>query len=243
MVRAGLLGLLLAASLPVAGFTKCRQALALGLDVSASVDLREYRLQLDGIVTALTDPGVMAAFLTEPSAPVMLLVFEWSGPADQTIIVPWTKIAGEDTLAEVSAALANAERRVTTPGTALGVAMQTGAAFLDEHPDCWRRTLDISGDGEANLGPRPRSLKDAIGARGITINALVIGADAPGTGDRRQADIAALSSYFRTEVITGPDAFVQTALGFEDYAKAMTAKLKRELSGRPLSAISSTERQ
>jgi hypothetical protein len=64
---------------------------------------------------------------------------------------------------------------------------------------------------------------------GVTINALVIGADAPSSSDRRQVEIAELSSYFRTEVVLGPDAFVMTALGFEDYQAAMTRKLLREL--------------
>ena len=220
-----------------AAAASCRQALALALDVSGSVDLREYRLQLDGLVTALNHPDVVSALLSVPGAPVALMVFEWSGPADQAVRVPWTTGADRETLAISSATLAETQRRNATPGTALGVAMNTGAAYLDQQKGCWKRTLDISGDGESNLGPRPRDVRDVIGARGITINALVIGADAPATGDRRQDDISELSSYFRSEVITGPDAFVQTALGFEDYAEAMTAKLKRELDGLAVSEL------
>ncbi len=209
----------------------CRQALALGLDVSGSVDLKEYRLQLDGLVTALNDPDIVRILFAMPGTPVELLVYEWSGPEDQTVLVPWTALVDRSALEAVSLTLARTERRAATPGTALGVAMNVGAAFLDQRASCWKRTLDISGDGKSNLGPRPRHVKDAIGNRGITINALVIGSDAPASGDRRQADIAELSSYFRAEVITGPEAFVQTALGFEAYAAAMTQKLKRELEG------------
>lgn len=215
----------------------CRQALALGLDVSGSVDLREYRLQLDGVVSALNNPDVVNALLAMPTAPVQIMVYEWSGPEDQAILVPWTELSDRNALDSVSAALATAERRASTPGTALGQAMRLGADYLGERKTCWKRTLDISGDGKSNLGPRPRDVKDAIGAQGITINALVIGADAPASGDVRQADIAELSAYFRAEVITGPDAFVQTALGFEDYAAAMTLKLKKELEGVSISAL------
>lgn len=213
----------------------CRQALALGLDVSGSVDLREYRLQIDGLVAALGAPDVAAALLATPSAPVSIMVYEWSGPADQAILVPWTAVTDAAALAGVRDTLSATWRREASPGTALGVAMTLGARYLDEQSDCWKRTLDISGDGTSNLGPRPRDVKDRIGARGITINALVIGADAPATGDRRQAEIGELSSYFRAEVIVGPDAFVETALGFEGYAEAMTVKLKRELEGIALS--------
>lgn len=215
----------------------CRQALALGLDVSGSVDLREYRLQIDGVIAALNDPDVMRILFSVPGAPVMLMVYEWSGPEDQLVLVPWTSVTDREALADISATLAATERRDATPGTALGVAMGVGAAYLDQQTHCWKRTLDISGDGTSNLGPRPGDVKAAIGARGITINALVIGADAPASGDLRQSEIGELSSYFRTQVITGPDAFVQTALGFDEYAAAMTAKLKRELDGLAISAL------
>lgn len=213
----------------------CRQALALGLDVSGSVDLREYRLQLDGLVTALNEPEVVSLLLAEPAAPVAILVFEWSGPTDQRILIPWTRLVTLSSLDAISETLAKTARRDSSPGTALGVAMLRGAGFLDQQPDCWKRTLDISGDGKSNFGPRPRDVKDTIAARGYTINALVIGADAPSGGDQRQMEISELSAYFRAEVIAGPDAFVQTALGFEAYAEAMTLKLKRELASVTIS--------
>jgi len=217
--------------LPTLSLAECRQALAIGLDVSGSVDLREYRLQLDGLVSALNHPDVVRKFMAMPEAPVAIMVYEWSGPDDQVILAPWTQINDRAALTGVSTLLANTERRASTPGTALGQAMQFGAAQLALQPDCWKHTLDISGDGKSNLGQRPRDVKAGIAVQQVTVNALVIGADAPATGDQRQVEIGELSSYFRAEVITGPDAFVQTALGFEDYAGAMTLKLKRELEG------------
>ena len=213
----------------------CRQALALGLDVSGSVDLQEYRLQIDGLVTALNDHEVVSLLLSTPDAPVTIIVYEWSGPNDQVTLVPWTEVRNADDLRQVSVTLSRTERRASTPGTALGTAMETGASLLGQKSHCWKRTLDISGDGESNLGPRPRDVKEALSEQGITVNALVIGADAPASGDRRQQELSELSSYFRAEVITGPDSFVQTAIGFEAYADAMTLKLKRELDGIAIS--------
>ncbi|MFK7761636.1 MAG: DUF1194 domain-containing protein [Roseobacter sp.] len=220
-----------------AGNAECRQALALGLDVSGSVDLREYRLQLDGLVSALNTPEVVQVLMAMPSAPVHILIYEWSGPDNQTILVPWTALSDKNDLAHISEVLANAERRQATPGTALGVAMESGATYLEERKNCQKRTLDISGDGKSNLGPRPRDVKATISERGITVNALVIGPDSAQQGDARQTGIGELSSYFRAEVITGPNAFVQTALGFEDYAAAMAQKLKRELKGIVIGAV------
>jgi hypothetical protein len=200
----------------------CRQALALGLDVSGSVDAREYRLQINGLAAALDNIAVRDALLSSPGAPVSVMVYEWSGPSDQAVIVPWAVIEDAATLDGFIETLLQTTRRDVSPGTALGTAITLGAQYLDQQPACWKRTLDISGDGMSNLGPRPRDVKDAIGARGITVNALVIGATP-------QPESDALASYFRAEVITGPDAFVETALGFDDYEAAMTRKLLREL--------------
>ncbi|UWR21480.1 DUF1194 domain-containing protein [Sulfitobacter sp. S190] len=234
MIRAALLALMVAATGAAADV--CRQALALGLDVSGSVDAREYRLQMDGLADALDSVAVRTALLERPDTPVELLVFEWSGPADQMTLVPWTRVVDGAAVDGIIATLRGVERRGdATPGTALGVAMTLGVQHLSQRAACWRRVLDISGDGKSNLGPRPRDVKTQLAARGVTINALVIGADDPAAGDARQGDIAELSAYFTAEVIVGPDAFVETALGFEDYARAMETKLLRELGGMVLS--------
>lgn len=109
--------------------------------------------------------------------------------------------------------------------------MSEGERHLKQQDDCWKLTLDISGDGKSNLGPRPRDVKKRLEASGITINGLVIGVDDPNIGDIRQAEIGELAAYFKAEVILGPNAFVQTAIGFNDYARAMEQKLLKELDG------------
>lgn len=207
----------------------CRQALALGLDVSGSVDAREYRLQMDGLAAALDDPKVRQALLVMPGTPVHLLVYEWSGPEDPTVVLPWTAVTSPQVLNGIIGQLRSVKRRNATPGTALGLAMREGVAHLNQRAECWKRTLDLSGDGKSNLGPRPVDVKPEIEPTGITVNALVIGADAPSLGDIRQAEISGLSAYFQANVIVGADSFVETALGFEDYANAMARKLQREL--------------
>ncbi len=225
-------GALLAALLCVWGGgaeAACRQALALGLDVSGSVDAREYRLQMDGLAAALDSPKVRQALMIMPGTPVHLLVYEWSGPEDPTVVLPWTAVTGPQVLNGIIGHLRSLERRQATPGTALGLAMREGVAHLNQRAECWKRTLDLSGDGKSNLGPRPVDIKPEIEPTGITINALVIGADAPALGDIRQAEISGLSAYFHANVIVGSDSFVETALGFEDYAAAMARKLEREL--------------
>jgi hypothetical protein len=97
--------------------------------------------------------------------------------------------------------------------------------------------LDISGDGKNNDGADPDMLEDEPILAGITVNALVIGADEGGEADRHAVAIGELSSYFNAHVIRGPDAFVQVALGFADYERAMTRKLLRELQPAAMSAL------
>lgn len=225
----------LAALLPGRADAACRQALALGLDVSGSVNAREYRLQLDGLANALRHPEVRAALLAMPEAPVALSVFEWSGPNHQQVILPWTMIDSDSALADAAARIEGKQRRPAETSTAVGLAMLYGAELLSSRSSCWKRTLDLSGDGKSNTGPRPRDVLSDRRFASLTVNALVVGADASAGDDIRQAEIAELSSYFRAEVLVGPDAFIETALGFDAFEAAMVRKLLRELEGVALS--------
>lgn len=208
----------------------CRQALALGMDVSGSVDAAEYRLQVDGLAAALQDPGVAEAFLAMPGADVMLAVFEWSGPEAQRLILPWTRIGTAADLERVAGVLRATERGLHDPSTAIGSAKAHGAALLAQQSGCWRPVLDLSGDGMSNTGPRPGDVRPA----GMTVNGLVI---AHPEDLRREPGVAELTSYFRAYVLEGPDAFVETALGFDDFEAAMIRKLKRELQVMVLGAV------
>ena len=220
------LALSLLAAAPAEG--ACRQALALGLDVSGSVDAAEYALQAEGLAAALGSPAVRAVLLDDPDWPVWIAVFDWSGPRDLRLIQPWVAIDGADRLAEVQARLAATPRRPGAPQTAIGSAMLYGAALLAERADCPQRVLDLSGDGKANAGPLPRS----VALPGwMTVNALVIGADRDPSWDGGEPGIAEMTAYFRAEVIRGPGAFTETALGFAEFAAAMERKLLRELQG------------
>ena len=210
---------------------ECRQALALGLDVSGSVDADEYALQLGGLAAALESAEVRAVLLELPELPVHLTVFEWSGPGSRRLLVAWTVIDGPEALGSVTGALRATGRVPSDPSTAIGQAMLHGADLLAERAECPRWTLDLSGDGRSNAVPRPAIVKEMGALDGVTVNALAVGVDAPVHGDIRQAEIAALSAYFEAEVIHGPGAFVETALGYEDFEDAMRRKLLRELKG------------
>lgn len=214
----------------------CRQALALGLDVSGSVDGAEYRLQLDGLAAALSNPDVTDALLAAAGAPVSIAVYEWSGPTSQAVIIDWTEITDAAALARVTARLRANTRTPADPSTALGTALVVGGRMLAQRSACWKRTLDISGDGESNTGPRPQDLDGRPEMTDITVNALVIGptAIAPPGG------ATGLLGYFKTHVIRGPGAFAEHAETFAAYEAAMVRKLLKELQGMVVGAADPT---
>jgi len=240
MIARALVLLMCLAATPLAA--QCRQALALGLDVSGSVDSHEYRLQLDGLAAALLRPEVQALVLSDPANPVRLAVFEWSESQFQRMLIDWSTLRSGSDLQAIAERLKTTHRAPAPQGTAVGAAMQFGAGLLARQPDCWKRTLDLSGDGKHNVGPHPRTAKSALSGAGITINGLVIGADDPGNGDTRYVQIGELSAYYNAWVILGPGAFVETALGFEAYEDAMARKLIRELDTLVLSQAAALPR-
>lgn len=237
MVKAALLALAL---LSGGAEAACRQALALGLDISGSVDAQEYRLQLDGLAAALLAPDVAQKALASPETPVFITVYEWAGQTKQRVLVTWTALRSQADLAQVASTL-RATRRLSRKGaTAIGRAMEYADALFRQGPDCWARTLDLSGDGKNNNGPTPEVIRKNSAFDQVTINGLVIGSDDTVGRDERQMEIMDLSAYYRRRVIHGPDAFIEVALGFEDYQRAMERKLLRELESLVFGALDVT---
>ncbi|WP_424964942.1 DUF1194 domain-containing protein [Dinoroseobacter sp. S375] len=238
----GLRGLwagVLAAGLGLASLAEagCRQALALGLDVSASVDAREDALQREGLAKALLSPPVVDAFETMPDIPVALMIYEWSGYRSQSVLQPWITVRSRADLVAVATQLRAAPVGRSGNSTALGGAALFAAKAFERGPDCWRRTLDLSGDGKNNDGPTPQMLADDPRLDGITINGLVIGADPGARGAQKNAHIGELVAYFQQNVIRGAGAFTEVALGFEGFEEAMRRKLLREIRVPMFSAL------
>ena len=214
---ASVLALALAAAGPAAA-QGCRLALSLGLDVSSSVDAREYRLQTEGMAAALVAPEVAEAFLSRPEAPVMLQIYEWSGWQQQMVRLDWVTLASEADLARIAAQLRGQERSYSQYPTAVGFALLFGRRELAGRTDCAQRTLDLSSDGTNNDGVSPEQARRDFPLEGITVNALVLG-----------ANVETLARYYQRFVIQGPGAFVEVADDYADFERVMRRKLLREL--------------
>ena len=219
-----------------AAAAECRQGLVLALDVSASVNAGEYRLQAEGTSAALLASEVRAILLDPTAPPVALAAFLWSGPEAQTLILPWTLIDSGAALDAASARIAAAPRPPVDGRTAIGAAMLFAEALFASAPDCPLLTLDISGDGENNAGPAPQSVRRRPAFAGVTINALAVKGDLPWDHGDFATHVGALSAYFTDAVIHGPGAFVERAWDYTDFEAAMTRKLLRELSPPMLGA-------
>ena len=215
-------------SLAAPAESACRQALVLGFDVSGSVDREEYRLQLDGMAEALEDSRVREAFFQFPETPVRFMVFEWSGMSHQRTIIQWQEITGPDQLDRISEDLRITESAPAgDDSTAVVAAMRYAEAELNRQ-NCWRRTFDISADGPANMGEHPGYIEEDQFPQ-MTVNALVIGPKNRANTTKNLSNVKSLESYFDSYVIRGPDAFVETASDYADFASAMKRKLIREL--------------
>jgi len=214
--------------------TPCRQGLIIGLDVSGSVDEREYVLQTHGLASALASQPVQDAIFADPSSHVDITVFEWSGRYAQRVIVPWTALQSPGDIAAVTHTIKSARRGISDLTTAIGASIQFAQNLASERPSCWQMTYDISGDGKSNTGPHPRDLRDTTGD--LIINALVIGAPSGHTGPQAETS-AELSAYFRAYVISPELGFIETADGFDTYADAMQRKLIKELQVLAIGAL------
>ena len=219
MRRAATAALLLGLAPAGAVALDCAAALALGLDMSSSVDARENALQMSGIAAAFRDPAVMDAILYPPGSGVLASAYAWSGFQHQEMLVDWTWLGDEAAILAFADRIERAPRRYDHWPTAVGRALSFGAALHARAPiPCARRIIDLSGDGANNDGLDPDWFRERGDFEGLTINGLVIeGADPDPV------------RYYRAQVLHGPGAFLEIAAGYEDYRRAILQKLLREL--------------
>ena len=194
----------------------CETALLLSIDVSGSIDGGDYRLQTEGLAAALTDPEVVEALAR---GQVALAVVQWSGTTQQTFSLPWQRMLTPDAVTTFATRAAAMPRAFKGSDTAVGEGLRFAAARFSAVPDCTRKVIDVSGDGQENAGFTDARARSEAVAAGITINAIAI--EEPGPA-------APITSYYRNWIIS-PHGFVVTARGLQDYAKTLRLKLLREL--------------
>lgn len=192
----------------------CDLALVLAVDVSGSVDPKEFRIQMDGLAAALKD-GIVAEALVDQQAMVTLL--QWTGSSRQRQTLDWAQMTDFAAVEVFAEQVAEDGRIWRNFSTAIGEALVISRDLLAEVPQCARHVVDVSGDGRSNEGATPLEVRAEMRAAGITVNALAI-----------ETDDTDLTAYFFENLIRGERAFVETANGFAEYPAAILRKLQRE---------------
>jgi Ca-activated chloride channel family protein len=209
-------GLLASFMLCAPAASACDIALMLAVDVSGSVDAREFRIQMDGLAAALTDRTISAALVASEA---QIALMQWTGTGRQTVVINWTQIRHADDVSAFAFQIATVPRLWRDFSTAIGEAMSLAIPYFAIVDQCDRHVIDISGDGISNEGTAPRDLWPALEAAGITVNAMVI--EDTGFG---------LTQWYEENVITGEASFAVTANSFDEYPPQIIRKLYRELT-------------
>jgi hypothetical protein len=205
---------------PVCAQTAVDLQLVLAIDASGSVDQRRFELQMRGYVAAFRDPRVLQAIRSGATQAIAVTMVQWTGPALQIQVLPWTLINDATTAQAFAAAIAATPRRLFSGGTSISGALDYAVSLLQESPfKGIRRVIDISGDGSNNRGRPAASARDAAVHTGIIINGLPILALEPD-----------LERYYSDNVIGGPGAFAIAAESYETFADAILKKLIREMA-------------
>ena len=98
--------------------------LALGIDVSGSVDEEEAVLQRNGYIAAFRHPSIVDAIQHGGLGRIAVSYYEWAGFGHMKIIAPWTLIKDKAT-ADGFADLLTREQPETARRTAIAAAIST----------------------------------------------------------------------------------------------------------------------
>jgi hypothetical protein len=196
--------------------------LVLALDCSASVDSNEFALQNEGIALAFKDPEVLRAVDNMKPLGAAISVMQWGAQGESQIVVPFTHIENARDAKAFGFRASLIRRWMRASATSIATGLNDSAKLIhDNEFEGQRKVIDVSGDGEDNGGVDLETARQQANAAGITVNGLAI-----------EAEEKKLTPYYEEHVIIGAESFVESANGFEDFARAIKEKLLREL--RPL---------
>ncbi|MDA0341624.1 MAG: DUF1194 domain-containing protein [Proteobacteria bacterium] len=201
--------------------------LVLAVDSSASVDTREFELQVRGMAGAFRDPATIKAIRSGPHRAIAVTVVEWANTDFQVVDIPWMIIDGPVAAHRMAVLLETLPRAINTGATSISGALRFSAGLFPNNGfDGIRQVIDLSCDGRNNQGAEVHLVRDAVVGRGITINGLTILNEHP-----------TLNYYFQQKIIGGVGAFVEIANDYAAYSDAFLRKLIKEVTNVPISAL------
>ncbi|MEO5755946.1 MAG: DUF1194 domain-containing protein [Mesorhizobium sp.] len=198
--------------------------LVLAVDISLSMDEKEFALQRAGYVEALRHADFIKAVRAGTTGRIAIAYFEWAGTVRDDAVVAWQIIDSADS------ANAFADKIAARPfrnfrGTSISGALAFGTNLFDGTGFAGERSvIDISGDGPNNIGPPVTATRDAAVAKGIVVNGLPILISPSPTFKH-------LDDYYAQCVTGGPGSFVLPIYAASEFSTAIRRKLVLEVSG------------
>jgi hypothetical protein len=197
--------------------------LILAVDVSGSVSDERFRLQKQGYAEAFRSWRVLEAIRSGTAQAIIVTMTQWTGPAQQSQVVPWMVITDEASMLAFAEAVERTTRQLYGGGTSISGAIDHAMTlFPTVEATGGRRVIDVSGDGANNRGRPAAEARDEAVQAGVTINGLPILALEPN-----------LDQYYQGNVIGGPNSFMIVAETFEAFAEAVLKKLITEIAAAP----------
>lgn len=210
--------------------------LSLVIDISGSVSTTEYNTQRDGYKNAFLDPAVQAGILSFAGAGgIAVNVIQFGTNAAQ--VIGWTQLLTATDISNFATTLGSMAR---SGGIGSSTDVQDGmvlstSSFAGNGYEGARLVMDVSGDGHQNTDPSclsgptdpcaaTQAARDAAALAGIVINGLPIEDGTYG--------VDGLTKWYKLNVQT-TTGFVETAAGFDDFQRAVTRKIGREVVGVP----------
>jgi len=194
--------------------------LVLAVDASGSVNQARFDLQKQGYAAAFRNPRVQRAIQSGRTQSIAVTMMQWTGPAQQILVVPWTLVRDRSSANSLADAIENTQRQLFGGGTSISGAIDYSVTLMPTGP--FRGTkliIDISGDGSNNRGRDVRQARDEAVRAGISINGLPILTLEPD-----------LDRYYFDNVIGGPGAVMVPAENYEAFADAIIKKLIIEIA-------------
>ncbi|GAA6621318.1 DUF1194 domain-containing protein [Scytonema sp. NUACC26] len=221
-------------SASAATLTAVDTELSLLVDVSGSIDDREFDLQKKGYANTFLNPNLFNDFISKgPLGKIAVNVIYWSNALQQQEVVGWTLIDSVAASQQFANAI-NATTReffgVTAPGSAIAFATPK---FFNNDFEGTRQVIDVSGDGEENDGTDTETARNMALARGIdAINGIIVSSD------------PVVKNFYLKEILGGVNgdgspAFLVEAATFDEFNSAIDKKIKAEIkvNSIPVGAI------
>lgn len=195
--------------------------LALVIDVSGSVDTNDYNLQMSGYGAAFNNATVQSNIDSLSTGIAVEVFFFSSSVVSAGIETLLTSSTDATAFASVISSLTRPFSGGTNPS--LGMNLATNWLLDDSQWESSNLIMDVSGDGQG-IASLDGQARDNAEANGITVNGLAI-------DDRNFFnDGCGPTGYFTQNIITtGAQCFQAT--GFDDFERAVIAKIQAETSG------------